>query len=80
MVRTGDLSTDVVAVCNFREVTTRGTDHPALYTDFILRASAVRFSPGSAESYCYVDIVDDTYVEGDEYFDVYIEKVGKPGL
>lgn len=64
-------------MCNFKEGTTRGTDHPALYTDFILRSSAVRFASGQSEAFCYVDVVDDTYVEPPEYFKVFIEKVSE---
>jgi len=65
----------VIAVCDYREGTTRGTNHPALYTDFILRSSAARFTPGQDTAYCYVDIIDDTYVEPAEFFDVFIKKV-----
>lgn len=78
LLRTGDLSSEVIAICNFREGTTKGTDHPALYTDFILRSSAVRFVSGQSEANCYVDIVDDSYIEPDEYFTVFIEKVMEP--
>lgn len=62
-------------MCNFKEEMTKGTDHPALYTDFILRSSAVRFVSGQREANCYVDIIDDSYIEPAEDFKVFIEKV-----
>lgn len=80
LTRTGDLNQEVVAICNFREGTTKGTDHPALYTDFILRSSAVRFAAGQRDAMCYVDIVDDSYIEADEDFQVLIERVSDDWL